>query len=381
MRIVILTTDNREPHKDYANPQPHFGPAPEALLQGLALIPGIEVHVVSCIRQPVAAPEKIAPNMFFHSLVVPKMGWMRTLYLGCTRATQKKIREIRPDIVHGQGTERDCAMGAIYSGFPNVLTIHGNIKSVAEFYRARPGSFFWLSARLETFALRRTAGVFCNSAYTENLVASRAKKTWRVANALRMPFFDTPPARRGESPVFLNIGTICEHKRQLELLALARRLWQRGRQFELRFIGPCDIRNSYGAEFSKAVAAAQSDGYARHLGVLPPEKLIAEMDQAAALIHTPLEEAFGLVVAEALARGLKLFGTATGGMVDVVADVPGVELFPANDFSGLEQAVTNWLTAGCPPPVSAAQIMRERYHPLVIAQKHLEIYREVIGRH
>ena len=65
MRIVILVTDNREPHKDYANPLPHFGTAPTALLQGLAMIPEIEVHVVSCIRRLVTSPEKIAPNIFF----------------------------------------------------------------------------------------------------------------------------------------------------------------------------------------------------------------------------------------------------------------------------------------------------------------------------
>jgi hypothetical protein len=33
-----------------------------------------------------------------------------------------------------------------------------------------------------------------------------------------------------------------------------------------------------------------------------------------------------------------------------------------------------------PQPLAAAQIMRDRYHPLVIAQRHLEIYEEVLGR-
>ena len=94
MRIVVLTTDNREPHKDYANPQPHFGTAPAALLQGLALIPEIEVHVVACIRQPVSSPEKIAPNTYFHSLVVPQLGWMKTLFQGCVRAARRKISSI-----------------------------------------------------------------------------------------------------------------------------------------------------------------------------------------------------------------------------------------------------------------------------------------------
>ena len=63
--------------------------------------------------------------------MVPKIGWMRTLFQGCVRATRKKIREIQPDIVHGQGTEADCAMSAVFSGFPNVLTLHGNMRAVA----------------------------------------------------------------------------------------------------------------------------------------------------------------------------------------------------------------------------------------------------------
>src|SRR5580658_7833354 len=115
MRIVILTTDNREPHKDYDNPAPYFGTAPAALLQGLAMVPEAEVHVVSCIRRPVKSPEKLAPNIHFHSLVVPKIGWMKTLFQGCVRASRRKIQEIQPDIVHGQGTEADCSLSAIFS--------------------------------------------------------------------------------------------------------------------------------------------------------------------------------------------------------------------------------------------------------------------------
>src|SRR5215471_14347587 len=144
MRIVLLTTDNREPHKDYTNPMPHFGTAPAALLQGLAMIPELEIHVVSCIRQPVKSPEKIAPNIHFHSLVVPKIGWMRTLFQGCIRATRKKIREIQPDVVHGQGTEADCSISAVFSGYPNVLTLHGNMRAVARINRVPAFSYNWL---------------------------------------------------------------------------------------------------------------------------------------------------------------------------------------------------------------------------------------------
>jgi len=111
MKVALLTTDNREPFKQYNKVEPWFGTAPEALLQGFAQLPEVEVHVVSCIRRPVKSPEKIAPNIFFHSLVVPKLGWMSTLYQGCIRATRKKLRDIQPDIVHGQGTELDSSVG------------------------------------------------------------------------------------------------------------------------------------------------------------------------------------------------------------------------------------------------------------------------------
>src|SRR3954466_1213129 len=132
LTVAILTADKREPDKDYQNPVPAFGTAPEALLQGLATIPDLNVHVISCLQEPVRAPGKLADNIWYHGLHVPKSGWLRTFYQGCIRAMRRKVREINPDIVHGQGTERDNALGAIFSGFPNVLTIHGNMWLVAK---------------------------------------------------------------------------------------------------------------------------------------------------------------------------------------------------------------------------------------------------------
>ncbi len=193
MRVAILTTDSREHYKEYEKREPFFGAAPEALLQGFAQLPELEVHVVSCARAPMNSSEKLAPNIFFHGLHVPKIGWMRTGYQGCIRATRKKLKEIRPDIVHGQGTEMDCAISAVFSGFPNVVTIHGNMAALARRFRERVGSFVWLAGKLETFTLKRTDGVLCNSAYTEQLVRPRARRTWRVPNAVREIFFAPPP--------------------------------------------------------------------------------------------------------------------------------------------------------------------------------------------
>jgi len=136
MRIGFLAVDAREYHKDYNTPEPYFGTAPQALLQGFAHLKGVEVHVVSCVKEPVPPTPKIGPNIYFHSLTIPGP-WSRTLYGRCVLATRRKLRELQPDIVHGQGAERDCALAAVYSGFPNIITIHGNMREIARVIRAR----------------------------------------------------------------------------------------------------------------------------------------------------------------------------------------------------------------------------------------------------
>ena len=190
MRIVQLTSDAREHYKHYDRPVPYFGSAPESLLQGFAHLPEVEVHVVSCTREPMKSPGKLAPNIYFHSLLVPKIGWMTTAYQGCIRAVKKKLREIQPDIVHGQGTERDCAISAVFSGFPNVLTIHGNLRLIARVNQARPFSYFWLAAQLESLTIPRSNGVICITRYTENAVKDLARRTWVIPNAVDASFFE-----------------------------------------------------------------------------------------------------------------------------------------------------------------------------------------------
>jgi glycosyltransferase involved in cell wall biosynthesis len=380
LSVAIITAEKREHDKDYNNPTPAFGTAPEALLQGFAMLPDVDVHVLSCVRQPVNAPEKIADNIWYHALHVPKIGWMRTAYQGCIRETRKKLHEIRPDIVHGQGTEHNNALCAVFSGFSNVVTIHGNMKAIAELYSAKIGGYYWLTAWLETFALGRTAGVLCNSAYTENQVAPRARRIWRVANAVRSDFFKPPTAARIHKNVVLNIGVVCDYKRQIKLVDVAEKLHERGQPVEFWFVGHCDGNLPYGAAFLKKIKAGESAGYARYLGVKNAGELVALLDSVPAMVHFPSEEAFGLVVAEGLSRGLKFFGARVGGISDIAEGVPGAELFAKDDWTGLTTAIGHWLKEERSATFAeAAALMRQRYAPEIIARRHLEIYREVLA--
>jgi glycosyltransferase involved in cell wall biosynthesis len=382
MTVVQLTTDNREPFRQYHRVQPWFGAAPAALLQGFAERSDIKVHVVSCTQRPMASsPAKLASNIWFHSLHVPKIGWLRSGYQGCIRAARSKIRELRPDIVHGQGTERDCALSACLSGFPNVVTMHGNMSALSRLFQARVGTFYWVAARLEDFTLRRTRGVLCNSAYTEALVQSRTSLTWRVPNALRRQFFERRTPRARSIPVtILNVGVISSRKRQCELLDCARRLHDRGVKVTWDFCGQADPSTEYAARFLSEVEEAKPTGFAHYLGTRSDDEIVPLYDESSALVHFPTEEAFGLVVAEALARNLKFFGSNVGGIADIATGIEGAELFPPNDWNALESAIVRWVAGGFLMPSTASDQMKARYAPEVIAEQHLKIYREILGK-
>ena len=384
MKLALLTNDNRAMFHQYDKDMPWFGTAPEALIQGFAQESDIEVHVVSCTQRPMTSPAKLADNIHFHSLHVPKIGWMRTGYQGCIRATRRLLRDLQPDIVHGQGAERDCAISAVLSGFPNVVTVHGKMTVIAELGQAKFGSFYWLAARLENFTLPRAGGIICISSYVENLVKRYQVPLWLIPNALQSMFFDFPRvSEKREIPLLINVGVISERKRQCQVLQVLCALRAAGLEFETIFVGSPGTGDPLCARFQEELAAAQAaHGGFTHIHRLGDEEFCRLFDTSSAMVHFSAEESFGLVFAEALARNLHLFASEVGSIRDIAKDVPGVEIFPLNDWKSLQQALHRWLLTDAfrqpKPPVSPEALVK-RYHPAEVARQHLHVYREVLA--
>jgi glycosyltransferase involved in cell wall biosynthesis len=378
MKLALLTIDSREHYGDYARSEPYFGTAPEALLQGFARLPELEVHVVCCVQQPVRSPEKIAPNIFYHSLVVPKLGWMRTLYQGCIRVTRKKLREIQPDIVHGQGTERDCAISAVFGGFPNVLTLHGNMRIMARLGHARPLSFYWLAARLEAFALPRSAGIVCITHYTQEMVKPLAQKTWVVPNAADANFFEMQSEEKLEPPpILLCVGAVCPRKNQNAFIRALDSVAAR-QKFRLVFLGSVPPNDPYGREFLELIRARP---WCEHAGFVDREKLKAWLRKTALLALPSLEDNCPMAVLEAAAAGVPVVAANVGGVPDLIEDGKNGLLCDPLNAASMGGAVEKLLMQ---PKLARAlareanRRVQERFHPLVIARRHLEIYREVL---
>lgn len=376
MRLALITTDNREDRRDYTPPLPWFGTAPQALLEGFAgMQDQIEVHVISCARKPLTTPVQLAANITFHSVHVPPWAWMKTAYLGNILAVRRCLKKIQPDLVHGQGTERDCAFAAVFSGYPNVLTLHGNMRVHATCDQTKHRPYYQLAALLERIALRRTDGVVSISTYTDELVSPLAKRSWLLPNAAQSSYFDASPAPTSP-PTLLFVGGLDERKNPLGFIHACGPLIS-SRGWKLRLCGGGDPASPYVKELDRLAAIHP---WIELAGWKSRSELLAEMEKATLLVLPTREDNCPMVVLEAMAAGLPVIASRVGGLPDLIVEgQTGMMFDPTNPAS--IRSTTERMMADPTLRSHIRQVAREQarkhFHPQVVAAAHLDIYRQL----
>jgi len=380
VKIIQLIVDNREGARQYDNPTPWFGTAPQGLLEGFANLgrSKCEIHVVTCRQQPMAAPEKLADNIWIHSLHVPKIGWLRTGYQGCIRAVRKKITEIQPDIVHAQGTERDCAISAVFLPFPKVLTIHGNLQLISKLLRPPLWSSLALQTQIEKFCIPRFNGVLCITRYTEENIRDQNPRTWLLPNAATGSFFDV--VNQPVEPMeILYIATVDERKNQNAFIDAITPLAAEF-DFRVRFFGAGHAGSPFMDEFNRRMTA---HSWCSYEGTVAHGDLRQNYARASILVLASLEDNCPMTVLEAMASGVAVMGSRVGGIPDLIEHEVSGLLCDPTDASSMRETLRR-LLANPMDRIRLATAARERTlagnHPTVIAAKHIDIYSEVLGR-
>ena len=382
MKIAFLIPDNRDEFGWYDRPEPVFGPAPDVLLQGFSELvqeAGCEIHVVSCSRKPSKAPEKIYNGrIFYHQPLVSPLGYLKTLYFGCRRAIRSTLRGIRPDIVHAQGTERYCAYAGARSGFPCVVTVHGNMRSIARVNQVSPFSFYGLAARLEEWTLPRVEGVICLSNYTRWNVEDLARRTWVIPNAVEERFFDVQP-RRPQDLQLTCVGTICHHKNQNALIRALAPLREEF-EFTLNLYGAVEPGTDYTEEFESLLAQYP---WVKAHGHVSREKLPEIYANSSLLVIPSLEDNCPMVVLEAMASGIPVLGSRIGGIPDLIHPEKNGWLYESGNVEEFRAMLRKALSSSELLRIfgeEAREFAQQTFMPKQIALNHLDVYREVLSK-
>jgi len=143
----------------------------------------------------------------------------------------------------------------------------------------------------------------------------------------------------------LCVGAIASHKGQDVLLAALAELDDQN--WHCRCVGSLDHDPSFVDQLFVQTHRAGLTDRVTFTGPLAGSRLDVVFAAADVLVHPARVEGYGMVVTEALARGLPVITTTSGGLVEAVGTTPGGErpalLVPPGDAGALARAISAWL--------------------------------------
>lgn len=144
-----------------------------------------------------------------------------------------------------------------------------------------------------------------------------------------------PPATRR----LVCVGRLCEEKGQILLIKAAKRLAERGVDFELVLAGDGDLR----AEIEALIAIYDLKAKVRVLGWISGDRVREEILAARALVLPSFAEGLPVVIMEAMALRRPVISTYIAGIPELVRDGEHGWLVPAGDVEALAEAMRTCL--------------------------------------
>ena len=244
------------------------------------------------------------------------------------------------------GTSPEVVAAAVESGHAVTLVVHLPISDELGLDPARRERY----AALEGQAVRAASGVVCPSHWC---AAELRRRYGRSDLGVATPGVTPAPAARGSQhsglPRLLTLASLTPTKDQLTLVRAFARLTDLAWSADLVGFDVADP--GYAARVRHEVAEAGLADRIRVTGALTGSALDQRWDAADLLVLPSRVETFGLVVTEALARGIPAIVSAGTGAVEALQQgaavptdaMPGTAV-PPGDPTALAAVLRRWLT-------------------------------------
>lgn len=182
-----------------------------------------------------------------------------------------------------------------------------------------------------------------------------------------VPTTPPPTARR-----LICVGRLCEQKGQLLLVEAARRLAERGAEFELVLAGDGDIR----AEIEASIRRYRLQDRVRITGWISGAEVREQILAARALVLPSLAEGLPVVIMEAMALRRPVISTYVAGIPELVLAGEHGWLVPAGDVEALMHAMQACLEA----PAETMARMGEAAHKRVLERHSVDTQAARLGK-
>lgn len=249
-----------------------------------------------------------------------KIGRILDFYRFEIREMTRCIKKIKPDIVHAHWSY-EYAGAALNCSIPHLITIHDNAIKVLFFFKNiyRLGRLF-----MSELFLRKARFVSTVSPYMWDYTISRCKNAQIIPNPTRFnldyQIIKSQILEKSNSLITSRIIMINNgwDNRKNGLNALI--------AFQLLKINMPNVSLHLFGQGSELGGPAYDDANSiglesiNYYGIVPHKKLLEELSNSHLLLHSSLEESFGVILIEAMSLGVPAIGGKKSGAVPWVID-------------------------------------------------------------
>ncbi|MGI4886577.1 MAG: glycosyltransferase family 4 protein [Janthinobacterium lividum] len=286
------------------------------------------------------------------------------------RGMLAQLRRFRPEVVHAHWTYEFALAGLAYNR-QTLVTVHDNARIIFEYVRTLNRLFHLLMARYVFRKGRRFTAV---SPYMAATV-----QPWTRARVAVVPNPVVIPGRASlvkaplDRPVLSTVVNGWDDRKNSKNALLAfRAVQQQHPAAQLWAMGTAFVPGEEAEEFCRQHDVQN----VVFLGPTPHEEVLKKIAASTLVLHTSLEESFGMVLVEAMAYGVPVVaGRASGAVPWVVED--GGLLVDVTSVGAIAEAVNRLLSDRAlyeHASTRAMAIVAERFPLAKIADQYLELY-------
>jgi glycosyltransferase involved in cell wall biosynthesis len=359
------------------------------LAKVLAKRPEVELHIVTLspwVRgdQSITLPEGYVLHVIKSGIPFIHRGWPVRLPLNSVIGfrderwkVMRKLREIRPDIVHGHGTESAYGLVAAESGFPAVVSMQA---VMTELVKVTPSYPFRCRAAQERRATKKGRFFMGRTHYDMGFIRSinPAATIFDIPEAINPIFFDEPwndpPGQR-----VLFVGSFYPFKGVPLLIKAMGKVRKTVPGAELGLVGSAS--GSVREEVETQLAEQGLSDCTRFYGFLDSEQIAALHRECALFVLPSLNDNSPNVLAEAMVSGMPLVAHDVGGVASMFENGVSGTLVKCGDIDALADAVQD-LLLNREKRIQmgrAARALAERNRPSSVADKTLAAYQTIIS--
>jgi glycosyltransferase involved in cell wall biosynthesis len=211
----------------------------------------------------------------------------------------------------------------------------------------------------------------------ESLVPSTMERSMVIPNMIREDLFLPPEEARNSDPfVFLWAGRL-EHVKGVDLLLKA--VKSLSDKTDVVFLVRLAGKGSLRAELEQQAVALGVNDLVSFLGRLSREEMLKEMQEANCMVLPSRYEAFGVVLIEAMATGLPLIATRSGGPDSIVTKENGllIERENADELAGAMQEMMANINAYSAQKIRAQCL--KRYGDSSVMEQYNQLFLQLLA--